>query len=631
MFRKFLRDRRGDYMIATAIAIVPIMGGLALAVDYAEITRQRIQTLNALDAAGIATARRIVEGATDDEAKAYAKDFFAANMPGVDTSKTTFTVTLPTSTKGGGLLTIDAEHPYQPYFLSTFGSLIGSEMGDITFAAQTQVRLKNTLEVALVLDNSGSMDYLGSGSGKKRMVLLKDAAKKLVEKLANEAEQMKQVDKPVQFGLVPFAATVNVGPGNASASWMDTQGRSPIHHENFDWSSMTGDKKVLASGGAYYKSGSGWGAEEGALVTRFSLLNEIKRVTGQNWESNWEYGCTKYYWWGGCKKYDWVDNGGWVYTYGPYASWQGCVEARPYPYNTNDTAPTVATPATLYVPTFAPDESDLTSGGWAPNSYWSDNTSGSSSYRQSYMPKYFAPASGISAAGSGQGPNYSCTTKPITPLTDVTKAAGLQTIKDAIDDMASNGATNVPQGLAWGWRVVSSGAPFTEGRSEAENGNDKVVIVLTDGANTYYTPGSLGYSDDAGNKSTYSAYGYAGKTQPGGSYARIFMGTGSGVSKSGYTNSNYTLGMNDHMKQLCDNAKSNDLILMTVSLDLSESKSDEKKAIDALKDCASESRFRKDPTDPSKPARLYWNATGGNLSEKFEEIADELSNLRIVG
>ena len=30
-------------------------------------------------------------------------------------------------------------------------------------------------------------------------------------------------------------------------------------------------------------------------------------------------------------------------------------------------------------------------------------------------------------------------------------------------------------------------------------------------------------------------------------------------------------------------------------------------------------------------AKLYFNATGSNLSQKFKEIADELSNLRIVG
>ena len=42
-----------------------------------------------------------------------------------------------------------------------------------------------------------------------------------------------------------------------------------------------------------------------------------------------------------------------------------------------------------------------------------------------------------------------------------------------------------------------------------EKGNDKVVIVLTDGANTY---GDLSSTDPAGNKSTYAAYGYL---QPG--------------------------------------------------------------------------------------------------------------------
>jgi hypothetical protein len=37
--------------------------------------------------------------------------------------------------------------------------------------------------------------------------------------------------------------------------------------------------------------------------------------------------------------------------------------------------------------------------------------------------------------------------------------------------------------------------------------------------------------------------------------------------------------------------------------------------------------------DPAtgKPAKLYWNATGGSLSDDFKAIADELSNLRIVG
>ena len=45
----------------------------------------------------------------------------------------------------------------------------------------------------------------------------------------------------ILWALVPFAASVNVGPGNAGAAWMDTQGLSPVHHENFDWTVALSD------------------------------------------------------------------------------------------------------------------------------------------------------------------------------------------------------------------------------------------------------------------------------------------------------------------------------------------------------------------------------------------------------
>ena len=174
MIRKFLRNTSGNYMILTAAAIVPIMGALALAVDYTEMTRQRQETLNALDAAGIATARYIAQGATDAQAKAYAKDFFEANLSSVSASNATLSVLLPTENTGGGTLKLSAGMKYEPYFFPTFAALIGETTAEagLDFGATSEVRLKNTLEVALVLDNSGSMDYIGSGSGKKRMVLL---------------------------------------------------------------------------------------------------------------------------------------------------------------------------------------------------------------------------------------------------------------------------------------------------------------------------------------------------------------------------------------------------------------------------------------------------------------------------
>lgn len=611
MIRRFLRDTRGNYMLMTAIAIVPIMGALALAVDYSEMSRQRQETLNALDAAGIATARRIAEGASDADVLAYAKDFFETNLSSVDPADTVLHVVLPGNNAGGGTLKLSADLQYKPYFYPAFTALMGRDGGttQIDFSAQSEIRLKNTLEVALVLDNSGSMDQPGSGSGKKRLVLLKEAAKQLVDTIANQAGMIKQVSKPVQFGVVPFAASVNVGSGNRTASWMDTYGLSPVHYENLNVSTTSGvtiasDKKIEFSDGYIRKTGSGWPPEQqNAIFTRITLFDDIKHYTNSGQTSS-----------------------------NKTFSWGGCVEARPSPYNIDDAAPSSANPSTLFVPMFAPDEAgeawttetissyDLNAYD-APNSWWNDASNSDALTRQIYLQKYYATRPYGKSTPSGKGPNYSCTTTAITPLTDVTTLAGRATIDGAIDGMVANGATNVPEGMAWGWRVLSSGEPFIQGRKETERGNDKVVIVLTDGANTYYTPSSLGFSDSAGNKSTYSANAYA-RT------GRIFSDTS--VSSSTYTNANYTKAMNEQFARLCDNAKAANVIVMTVSLDLSEKDTTEKAQIDALKSCASYSRFRKDPADPSKPARLFWNATGGDLAEKFKEIADELSNLRIV-
>ena len=647
MFRTFWKDRRGNYAMLTAIAMVPIMGAVAMAIDYTEVVREKQNTLNALDAAGIATARYISAGASDQDALNYAQDFFRANLTSVAPSNVTLTVVLPKNNTGGGTLKLTADLTYNPYFLPAAAWLIGKKSAAMKFSATSEIQLKNTVEVALVLDNSGSMKDPGTGSGQKRIDLLKSAAKQLIDTLAGQAEMVKQVAEPVRFGLVPFAASVNVGSDKEGQPWMDNDGISPIHHENFNWTSFaypknTSNRRVVKNAitGIYEKKGSDWGKDQvDKKVTRFTLFNEMKYYTDSKQT-----------------------------TKANFAKWAGCVEQRPSPYDVNDTPATASNPATLFVPMFAVDQITGAYNDWGTSwdssgnakTFWNDvaPSSGSPSYtateRQAYMPKYFditspaigfvapygtQPASdGLDTEGKNAGPNSSCTTQPITPLTDVTDTAGRKKIKDAIDAMSPNGGTSVGTGLAWGWRVVSSGAPFTEGRPEKEKGNDKVVIVLTDGANTYYTPSYLGGNDSAGNKSIYADYGFL--VPYNSTYSnRLFLNTDSKVKKSGtsaYTEANYTTAMNQQMATLCQNAKDSNILVMTVSLDIDPSKIKDKDAkaaaqsqIDGLKSCASFSRYRRELD--GTPAKLYWNATGADLSDKFKEIADELSNMRIVG
>lgn len=382
--------------------------------------------------------------------------------------------------------------------------------------------------------------------------------------------------------------------------------------------------------------------------------------------------------------------------------WKGCVEARPYPYNLNDQVPTTSAPGSYFVPMLALDEynndrygdtkSTSTTGGDANsiNNWWPDpvqpatdtnstrfitkafnyQTSASSfsaawktstgRARQSDANKYYletpyllgSTASSTSTSSTdmrkGQwhyfkadaGVNMGCTTTPITPLTG-TEA----TVLGAIDALQPTGNTNVTEGLAWGWRTISQGAPFTEGVAETNKSVDKVIIVFTDGANTYSAMNT--YSDYAANVSTYAAYGYTGwannqglpnNTAPGtqtnsSNRARIFQGTT--VSP---TTANYSTSMITQMGELCSNIKATDkVLLMTVALDLDKTVTAENQMITALKACSGDSRMRK--TTAGVKEKMFWNACTRTVSDgscttlddTFKQIKDELSNLRFVG
>jgi Flp pilus assembly protein TadG len=657
VFKGFLANRSGNYGLATAIALVPIIGGIGVAVDYSEMVRQKQYVASALDATGLATARRVLDGATDAELIAYARDFFEANLGPVDPADTQLHVVLPESSDGGGILKLSADLDFKPKIIPAFNQLRNEFFGQNTpdndslpFKVGTDIRLKNTSEIALVLDNSGSMSQIGGGSSKKRIVLLREAATYLVEELAKQSANIRQVDKPVQFSVVPFSASVNVGPQMASEPWMDLYGKSAIHHENFDWSTMTeenasenGDKWAQHSGGVWYKRGTGWGASEGQPLTRFSLFADMQYYTSREYvDTGKEYICTRYRADGTCRSGYWQNTGYYVQSApASYASWQGCVEARPYPYNVDDTLPSQDNPESLFVPMFAPDEpgnlwrdvdgdgvADLDGASWNySNNWWADYQNGATNAvsRQRDMGKYFKTKPfGAAEARNGAGPNFSCTTQPITPLTDVTEPDGIEKVIAAIDAMEPTGMTDVPEGLAWGWRTVSSGEPYSEGRPEKQKGNDKVIIVLTDGANTY---SDLNDNDPAGNKSTYAAYGYTGINYNGGSMPRMYMGTSSSVWKNIFTSTNYSNALNEQMESVCKNSKNNKVIIFMVALDLDNYNDTD--AINSMRNCASESRYRKNADGSYK--KLFWNTQGSDLMDVFKAIADELSNLRIVG
>ncbi len=174
--------------------------------------------------------------------------------------------------------------------------------------------------------------------------------------------------------------------------------------------------------------------------------------------------------------------------------WGGCVRARKNGYDLTDALPDSGVPESLFVPYFAPDGPSSTYA----NDYLGDaGILGTLEQKQRNWLKYIGA---IAKTGGSPpiGPNYNCPASPILPLTNV-KA----TVTSAINSMVANGYTVIPEGVAWGWRVLSPDTPFTEGAAYSDPDTLRFLILLTDGENNV-SGGTNGH-----NGSVYSAYGFA--------------------------------------------------------------------------------------------------------------------------
>jgi hypothetical protein len=228
-------------------------------------------------------------------------------------------------------------------------------------------------------------------------------------------------------------------------------------------------------------------------------------------------------------------------------TWKGCVEARPAPYNLDLTPPTASRPDTLFVPYFAPDEpGDATAEGGNDtanfNNSWLGDviTSSDKGVKQRSTLKYVDPLKKeiSEAKGVTRGPNRACPT-PVTPLTtDLAKVrAGVKAMQ-----FWNGSGTNIAEGLAWGWRMLTPNAPFATPASMRSDDVAKYIVLMTDGRNVAY--GASGTT----NKSDYGAYGFLAS-------GRIDGQTDQGKAEK---------KQNAWTSQLCENVKAQGIEIFTV-------------------------------------------------------------------
>lgn len=258
-------------------------------------------------------------------------------------------------------------------------------------------------------------------------------------------------------------------------------------------------------------------------------------------------------------------------------SWEGCVQTRPEPLDENDTPPSAGNPDTLWVPWFAPDEGDASK---YVNDYLDDaDPDQNDGPEQKDISKY----DGAWVSSSSRGPDAGCTMRPVTPMTN-----DKDLLIDDIDDMNASGVTHIPVGLSWGWRLISPGEPYTEGREYDDPSVDKAIILLTDGSNVLGTLNNR-------NRSRYTAYGYIRKGR---------LGT---TNKSAAEDR-----LDPKTAEICENIKDEGVRLYTITFQVSNS---DTQAL--MEGCA------------TSPALYFDSPSNEELQTVFQAIARDLSNLRL--
>ena len=226
----FLKDQKGSYGAAFALMLVPMFGTAALALDYSNAAMARNELQNALDAAALATAKELAFSSDEPYLAQYARDFFDANIGEyLDPSEINFNYAFSQPQSGGSEITISADYTYDTYLAGAVGFDTFEMAVSATVAAGNR-----TVEIAIVVDNSGSMSNETGDTGMSRLDAAQIAATDLINTLHTVSALSNKPD-PVKIAIVPFAANVNIGPQYRGAPWMDNYGWSSVHHENLDW------------------------------------------------------------------------------------------------------------------------------------------------------------------------------------------------------------------------------------------------------------------------------------------------------------------------------------------------------------------------------------------------------------
>lgn len=517
--RDFISNEGGNAFMIFGLAFVPVMFMMGAATDYTRLTIARAALQQGTDAATLAVASKMTTDTTADQAKNQAQVVLNSNPQLASATVTTANISQDKQT-----FCATSTMTIQNAFMKM--AQIANMTSTVTSCANLAggVSPDATYEIALVLDNSGSMS--ASAGGVSKIQALRTAATSFVNTMYSKSSNVK-------FSITPFAAGVKVLDGSNSSNrdlaWIDKSGLNSQH-----WIAFGGKTAANAQG----------------FTSRFDIFDKLKDI-----KSSW--------------------------------NWGGCLEGPKYPMNVNDTPPDTSDAETLFVPFLAPDEpssdddygnsylndSKSSAGCESPSGQWAKLTN---------VCKYKT----VTSSSSSNTPNDHCPTGSSQTLMQLTTTQSTVTTK--ISGLEESGNTNLHEGFMWGWRTLSPNQPFAGGRAYNAQNNRKIMVFMTDGYNNWKSQTSTATGSSYQALGYYSYNGTKNERFPDGSkgngvnYQNQLKSAAN--TSSNYWDESRNM-LDEMTAQACANAKAQGVEIFTIGFSTPDDQIDEQ-GLNLLKACA---------------------------------------------
>lgn len=200
----FRRNDRGNVVPIFALAVIPLIGSVGVALDYSRAATARTEMQSALDASALMLSKEALTLSSTDIEK-QAKKYFQSTFQRKDTNGVAVTATF-SSKNGAYSLKLAATGSLE----TTFTRILGIDTVGIASASEVSW-WERKLEVALVLDNTGSM------AANNKMTELKKATHNLLNTFKSAAKKPDDV----KVAIIPFNTVVNVGTSYSAKPWFD--------------------------------------------------------------------------------------------------------------------------------------------------------------------------------------------------------------------------------------------------------------------------------------------------------------------------------------------------------------------------------------------------------------------------